>query len=219
MAQDSAERWASVLSRVRGSLTNSNKVLDWMYWHFFTIITAHNQWLSTTRSIPYWITSVFSSTVTDLVLIYESVTSSASVIRWLTLHSWTLNYWIILTTTIRKTNAERRFTCESSQSQSHIATDDPSVSLGVEPHLGLMTRYLLLFDSYGVVFCGAPSLTRGRVCLLYMLLVLASAVFLGSKSLGTRDHILLSQIWDFPFRRLLRLAGSRWKASLANELN
>jgi hypothetical protein len=41
-----------------------------------------------------------------------------------------------------------------------------SVSLGVEPHLGLMTRHLLLFDSYGLVFCGAPSLTRGRVCLL-----------------------------------------------------
>jgi hypothetical protein len=44
-----------------------------------------------TLSIPYWTTSVFSSTVTDLVLIYESVTSSASVVRWLTLHSWTLS--------------------------------------------------------------------------------------------------------------------------------
>jgi hypothetical protein len=70
------------------------------------------------------------------------------------------------------------------------------VSLGVESHLELMTRYLLLCDSYGLVFCGAPSLTRGRVCLLYTLLVLASAVFLGSESLGTRDRILLSQIWD-----------------------
>jgi hypothetical protein len=69
-----------------------------------------------------------------------------------------------------------------------------SVSLGVEPHLGLMTRYLLLFDSYGIVFCGAPSLTRGRVCLLYMLLALASAAFLGSKSLGTCNHILLSDL-------------------------
>jgi hypothetical protein len=29
-----------------------------------------------------------------------------------------------------------------------------SVSLGVEPHLGLMPRYLLLFDSYGLVFVG-----------------------------------------------------------------
>jgi hypothetical protein len=27
-----------------------------------------------------------------------------------------------------------------------------SISLGVESHLGLMTRYLLLFDSYGLVF-------------------------------------------------------------------
>jgi hypothetical protein len=36
-------------------------------------------------------------------------------------------------------------------------------------------------------FCVAPSLTIGRVCLLYILLVLASAVFPGS------------QIWDFPF--------------------
>jgi hypothetical protein len=31
--------------------------------------------------------------VTDLVLIYESVTSSASVVRWLALHRWTLNFW------------------------------------------------------------------------------------------------------------------------------
>jgi hypothetical protein len=94
-----------------------------------------------------------------------------------------------------------------------LLTVSQSVSLGVEPHLGLMTRYLLLFDSYGFVFCGAPSLTRGRVCYLYMLLALASAVFLRSESLVTRYRILLSQIWDFPFRRLVRLAGSRWRYS------
>jgi hypothetical protein len=46
-----------------------------------------------------------------------------------------------------------------------------------------------------------------------MLLALASVVFLGSESLSTRNHILLSQIWDFPFRRLLRLAGPRWRYS------
>jgi hypothetical protein len=62
-------------------------------------------------------------------------------------------------------------------------------------------------------FSGVPSLTRGRVCLLYMLLALISVVFLGSGSLGTRDHILLAEIWDFPFRHLLRLAGSRWRYS------
>jgi hypothetical protein len=48
-----------------------------------TIILNYNQLqqltislLPRTPSIPYWTTSVFSSTVTDLVLIYESVTSS-----------------------------------------------------------------------------------------------------------------------------------------------
>jgi hypothetical protein len=61
-----------------------------------SIITAHSQWLSKTRSIPYWTASVLYSTVTDLVLIYDSVTSSASVVRWLTLRSWTLNFWILL---------------------------------------------------------------------------------------------------------------------------
>jgi hypothetical protein len=37
--------------------------------------------------------------------------------------------------------------------------------LNVEPHLGLMTRYLLLFDSYGLVFVGhemsSPTPTLG----------------------------------------------------------
>jgi hypothetical protein len=41
-------------------------------------------------------------------------------------------------------------------------------------------------------------LTRGCVCRLQLLLVLASAVTLRSESRGTHDHILLSQIPDFP---------------------
>jgi hypothetical protein len=71
---------------------------------------------------------------------------------------------------------------------------------------------------------------RGRICRSQLLLVLASAVVLGSESCGTHDHILLSQIRDspnlegqapifispgtrFPFRRLLRLAGLHWRYS------
>jgi hypothetical protein len=64
-----------------------------------------------------------------------------------------------------------------------------------------------------VCWCEAFSLKRRRVCRLQLLLDLASAVFLESESLGSHDHILLSQIWDFPFRRLLRLAGLGWKYS------
>jgi hypothetical protein len=59
------------------------------------------------------------------------------------------------------------------------------------------------------------ALSDERVCLLYMLLALAIVVFIGSESLGTRDHILLSQIWDFPFRRLLRLRPDRKHRFLA----
>jgi hypothetical protein len=85
-----------------------------------------------------------------------------------------------------------------SQSQSHIATDIQSVSLDVEPHLGLMNQIFINVWQLRSCFRGAPSLARGWVCLLYMLLGLASAVLPGSEFLGTRDHILLSQIWDFP---------------------
>jgi hypothetical protein len=64
-----------------------------------------------------------------------------------------------------------------------------------------------------VCWFGAPSLTRWRVCRLKLLLALASAVIFGSESCRTHDHILLPQFRDFPFRRLLRLAGSRWRYS------
>jgi hypothetical protein len=76
------------------------------------------------------------------------------------------------------------------------------------------------------------SLTKGWISSLQLLLVLASAVILGSDSRGTHDHILLSQIRDSPnlegeeqggpvitpgtgfsFRRLIQLAGLRWRYS------
>jgi hypothetical protein len=53
------------------------------------------------------------------------------------------------------------------------------------------------------------SLTRGWICHLQRLVVLASAFTLWFVSRGTRDHILLSQIRDFHFCRLLRLSGLR----------
>jgi hypothetical protein len=68
-------------------------------------------------------------------------------------------------------------------------------------------------------FYGAPPLTRGRVCLLYMLLVLASVDFLGCESWVSWPYFTL---WDLrlPFRRLLRLAGSHGcDDSLTNELS
>jgi hypothetical protein len=92
-----------------------------------------------------------------------------------------------------------------------------------------------------ISWCWAPSLTRGWVCnlLVQLFLCLTRAMILGSKSLRTHGHILLSHLrlpqsggqgpriyilhkqggpvvhpgTVFPFRRLLLLAGLRWRYS------
>jgi hypothetical protein len=87
------------------------------------------------------------------------------------------------------------------------------VCLGIKHPTGAYDQIFVTVRQLQVCSCGALSLTRGRVCRLQLLLALASTVILGSESRGTRDHILLSQIRDFPFRRLLRLAGLRWRHS------
>jgi hypothetical protein len=87
------------------------------------------------------------------------------------------------------------------------------VCLGIKHRSGAYDQIFSTVKQLRVCWFGAPSLTRGRVCPLQFLLALASAVILGSEFIGTRDHILLSQIRDFPFRRLLRLAGLRWRYS------
>jgi hypothetical protein len=87
------------------------------------------------------------------------------------------------------------------------------VCLGTKHPFGAYDQILIIAWHLRVSWFWAPSLTRGRVCRLQLLLALASAVIFGSESRRTRCHSLLSQIRDFPFRRLLRLAGSRWRYS------
>jgi hypothetical protein len=75
----------------------------------------------------------------------------------------------------------------SSVSKSKLCYDWRSTGQSVleqSTHLGLTTRYLLTVWQLRSCSCGAPSLTRGWVCLLYMLLALVSAVFLGPSPLG-----------------------------------
>jgi hypothetical protein len=50
----------------------------------------------------------------------------------------------------------------------------------------------------GYCLCVTSSLSRGWVCRLHLLLVLARAVILRSESCGTHDRTLLSQIRDSP---------------------
>jgi hypothetical protein len=87
-----------------------------------------------------------------------------------------------------------------SESESYITTDGQSASLSWNkaPVWGLWPDFYYCQTVGGLLIWGAFSLTRGQVCRLQLLLALASAVFLGSESRGTRDHILLSQIRDSP---------------------
>jgi hypothetical protein len=73
------------------------------------------------------------------------------------------------------------------------------VYLGIKHPSGAYDQIFITVRQLRVCWCGALSLTRGRVCSLQLLLALASAVILGSESRGTRDHILLSQIRHFLF--------------------
>jgi hypothetical protein len=52
------------------------------------------------------------------------------------------------------------------------------VYLGIKHSSGTYDQISISLWQLRSCFCGAPSLTRGRVCLLYLLLVLASVVFL-----------------------------------------
>jgi hypothetical protein len=87
------------------------------------------------------------------------------------------------------------------------------VCLGIKHPFGAYDQILITVRQLWVCWCEAFALTRGWVCCLQLLLALASAVILGSKSLGTRNHILLSEIRDFPFRCLLWLTGLWWRYS------
>jgi hypothetical protein len=136
-------------------------VLDWIS----DILTTYRSYNTIAISTLYRITlsfparSVFTSSC--LVTAYNNSCSSAS--------------WL---------KSSERLPC---QSQSHIATDGQSVSKSLcRAPSGAHDQIFITVWQLRSCFCGAPSLTRGRVCLLYMLLALASAVFLGSESLGTQ---------------------------------
>jgi hypothetical protein len=87
------------------------------------------------------------------------------------------------------------------ESESYITTDGQSTSLSWNkaPIWGFRPDFYFCQTVAGLLMWGALSLTRGRVCRLQVLLVLASVVIFGSDSLGILDHILLSHIRNVPF--------------------
>jgi hypothetical protein len=93
-----------------------------------------------------------------------------------------------------------------------VTTDGQPASLSWNkaPFWGSRSDLYYCLTVAGLLIWGALS---DGVCRLQLQLVLASAVIFGSESRRTRGHILLSHIWDFTFRRLLRLAEPRWRYS------
>jgi hypothetical protein len=70
----------------------------------------------------------------------------------------------------------------------------PGTQLG--PATNFFSPLEIFFRQFRVCYFVAPSLTRGWVYNLLLLLVLASAIPLGSESRGTQDHFYCPNSWD-----------------------
>jgi hypothetical protein len=70
--------------------------------------------------------------------------------------------------------------------------------LATRPLRLTISNFIFQLDTYGCSPYVTYSLTRGWVCRVQLLLILANAVILSSVSGGTQDHILLSEIRDCP---------------------
>jgi hypothetical protein len=85
------------------------------------------------------------------------------------------------------------------------------VCLGIKHPFESCDQMFITVRELRVGWYGALSLMRGRIWHLQLMLALASPVILGSEFRGTREHILLSQIRNFPFlHRTIRRATGRY---------
>jgi hypothetical protein len=181
------------VSRVPWLIITGSGLDDWIYWHF----SYNHLWSRSIQQLtisdclrlpPFCFTNEFRMTNHLRMISFLVLLSTAT--PHIQLNYWTESLSLMLGPTVSR-----------------------SVCLGIKHPSGAYDQIIITLRQLRVCWCGAFSLTRGRVCRLQLLLSLASAVILESESRGTRDHILLSQIRDFTFRRLLRPAELRWRYS------
>jgi hypothetical protein len=79
-----------------------------------------------------------------------------------------------------------------------LAVYRQSVRLGDKPLEAHGQRFILQLNPCGHSPYVTSSLTRGSVCCLQLLLIFVSTVIIRYGSRGIHDHILLSQIRDYP---------------------
>jgi hypothetical protein len=126
---------------------------DWIYWHFFTITVNYEN--STINVCPRLAPFLAWLRVSSFLLVYESVTCSASVVLRLTPHSWTLNYWTAFWIPLRM---NLWLNWIESESESYVTTDGQPASLSWNkaPIWGLRPDLYYLCDSCGFVGLGRP---------------------------------------------------------------
>jgi hypothetical protein len=131
---------------------------------------------------------IYWTSLLQLQLIITAHTLNCFLITNFSLHffwfsDWSLRFYYSMRLTASQLRLTHASVSSQSQSQSHIATDGQSVCQSwCRTPSGAQDQIFITVWQLRYCYCGEPSLTRGRVCLLYMLLVLASAVFLGSES-------------------------------------
>jgi hypothetical protein len=99
-----------------------------------------------------------------------------------------INLYVPLKALSSQTELNSRWT----SAQSHVTTDGHSVSLSWCQALMWGPWPDFYYCQLEVRCCGLPSLTRGRVCSLQLLLALSSTLILKSESHETHNHIFLS---------------------------
>jgi hypothetical protein len=185
------------------------------------IITIIHLLLRINQHYQKWHEDEFSKTESEILLLYCHVTNNTGFwIWWLSLLALPLQLHLIViahTLNYLQTSAWR-ISLKNLLNSVRVwvlCYNRLSVGqcLGIKHPSGAYDQILITVRQLRVCWCWAPSLTRGRICRLQLLLVLASA-FSGLSPVALATIFYWHRFETSLFRRLPRLAGLRWRCSI-----